>query len=169
LACDNHLKAEIKFDNLISYIKVLTQKLLEKADASVFENTCISCFALSTHSKLLSVLFTQEDHNAHELCAHTCPVSNKILSIICVLFWFLTLKIKTQSIMRLNLKLHSLFNFDYIFVLKAFESMTYRAVVDPPGYIIRHSTISVDYWPRTEKTPITHHFLTHAQSDHLKG
>jgi hypothetical protein len=47
--------------------------------------------------------------------------------------------------------------------------MTYRAVVDPPGYIIRHTTISVDYWPRTEKTPITHHFLTHAHSDHLKG
>ncbi len=35
MACDNQLKDEIKFDNLISYIKVLTQKLLEKADASV--------------------------------------------------------------------------------------------------------------------------------------
>ena len=48
--------------------------------------------------------------------------------------------------------------------------MTERAQVNkPPGYVIRDSTISVDYWPRNSKNKITHHFLTHAHGDHTNG
>lgn len=48
--------------------------------------------------------------------------------------------------------------------------MERRVVINnPPGYIICDSTISVDYWPRSQNVKITHHFLTHAHSDHTKG
>ena len=47
--------------------------------------------------------------------------------------------------------------------------MTHRALINYPGYVIRDSTIAVDFWPRNDKIKITHHFLTHAHSDHTKG
>jgi DNA cross-link repair 1A protein len=37
-----------------------------------------------------------------------------------------------------------------------------------PGFIIRSSTIAVDYWPKNHPD-VTHYFLTHAHSDHTKG
>ncbi len=37
-----------------------------------------------------------------------------------------------------------------------------------PGFIIKSTTIAVDYWPKND-TSITHFFLTHAHKDHTKN
>lgn len=38
-----------------------------------------------------------------------------------------------------------------------------------PGFTIPYTTISVDYWPKQENANITHYFLTHCHTDHVKN
>jgi hypothetical protein len=38
-----------------------------------------------------------------------------------------------------------------------------------PGFVIKSTTIAVDYWPKTDNSNITHYFLTHAHKDHTRN
>lgn len=38
-----------------------------------------------------------------------------------------------------------------------------------PGYVIESSTIAVDYWLKRNRSNLTHFFLTHAHTDHMRG
>ena len=38
-----------------------------------------------------------------------------------------------------------------------------------PGFIISSTTIAVDYWPKNDRTNLTHYFLTHCHTDHTKN
>lgn len=38
-----------------------------------------------------------------------------------------------------------------------------------PGFVINHTTIAVDYWPKQNEPNITHFFLTHCHADHTKN
>lgn len=38
-----------------------------------------------------------------------------------------------------------------------------------PGFVIENTTISVDFWPKTGYSFLTHSFLSHAHSDHTKN
>lgn len=43
------------------------------------------------------------------------------------------------------------------------------SVVNYPGFVIPSTTIAVDFWPKSKYDHLTHHFLTHAHTDHTQG